>query len=349
MRYEARPISDGEGGKWDAFVAAHPYGEALLTTDARQHWLNSGWSFRGVGAFSNGDLVGGVALCVKRMPHLPWSVARLQAILADQSDIANISCSLLTAVASMGRSLRVVEVESRCRIPDPQASDSAKDHAGVLQALQAARYVETSIRRGTYLVRIDVDDESLLRSYSSKCRRDVRKGLREGVTVTSLERPQDFEMFCDAQKEMCVRKGLAAPDSRQCESFRPMFEKGHFRLFGACYQDQICNMAIVDALGVPRYALGATTSAALQKGTPPTGQALHYGIMQWLRERGVRYYDLGGSPGPVPQKGHPNYSVWRFKCEFGGPFVRMMPYHRLSTSLVGRFLLLVGRRLGKLT
>ena len=57
---------------------------------------------------------------------------------------------------------------------------------------------------------------------------------------------------------------------------------------------------------------------------PPTGQVLHFGIMQHLRNDGYAFYDLGGSPGPIPQKGHPNYGVWKFKQEFAGDYVQYL-------------------------
>jgi len=62
----------------------------------------------------------------------------------------------------------------------------------------------------------------------------------------------------------------------------------------------------------------------------------------------VQHYDLGGSPGPVPEKGHPNYTVWCFKHDFGGQFVWTIPYYRCALSLLGVPLTAIVRRLGRL-
>ena len=107
-------------------------------------------------------------------------------------------------------------------------------------------------------------------------------------------------------------------------------------------------MALIDALGVPMYWYGSTTAAAFEKGVPPTGQVLHYWIMRYFRDLGATYYDLGGSPGPVPEKGHPNYTVWRFKQEFGGTYAYRIPYYRRRLSVPGSLALALVRRLGKL-
>lgn len=85
--------------------------------------------------------------------------------------------------------------------------------------------------------------------------------------------------------------------------------------------------------------LGATGPGAMEKGTPPTGQALHFGIMKHLRDMGRATYDLGGSPGPLPQRGHPNYGGWTFKHEFGGPFVTHVDYMDRVLSRVPDMLL----------
>lgn len=348
MQCEAKTLTAANEQEWGALAAAHPFGKALATPEAWVYWQDAGWSQHVVGAFADGRLVGLACLVIRKVSPWPWSLSRLFALLPDASDTPGVSACLLRGVEELARSHRAAEIESQCRIPDPAICGHGEFYEGVRAALVAARYAETPVFRHTYVVRIDVDDDALLGSYQSNCRRDVRKALREGVEVACLDRPEDLHAFCDALERMCLRKGLAEQTSGLFESYWPLVEKGYFRLFGASYGGVLRNMALIDALGIPQYTLGATLESAFEKGTPPTGQALHYFIMQWFRARGVRYYDLGGSPGPVPQEGHPNYTVWRFKHAFGGPYVHMMHYHRRRLSVPGSLLPVLARRMGRL-
>jgi lipid II:glycine glycyltransferase (peptidoglycan interpeptide bridge formation enzyme) len=193
--------------------------------------------------------------------------------------------------------------------------------ATYMQALESAhlRRLEGPYK-GSYWVTLQ-EDEPLLESLYSKCRRDVRKGLREGVMVEMSRSTQTLEDFYRHYLQMCVRKGLDhVSEAYIWQGVAPCLEAGLAAVFSSILQGRVCNMALVSLTGRPSYWLGATTPEALSFKTP-TGQVLHFGVMQHLRALGRKVYDLGGSPGPVPQEGHPNFGVWQFKYEFGGQYV----------------------------
>ena len=346
---DVRPISEAEAERWDAFVAGHPLGTGLVTMAARDYWRQSRWTLQPLALWRGGAIVGGIGLCFKKIPCFPWTVVRVLAILPAGDDVVGTGKRILEAAERFSRERKAVEIESRCRVFDQYAINGIR-YDELFQAMlgKAGYRAAAAFGGGTYVVRIDVDDEALLKSFSSKCRRDVRKGLREGVAVGPSESPDDLRVFCESYERLWRRKGLASRSFLGQEGIQALLGRGHFRLFVARYQDRICNMALLDALGVPRYLYGATTEAAFEKGVPPTGQALHFGAMQWFRDRGVQHYDLGGSPGPVPEKGHPNYTVWCFKHDFGGQFVWTIPYYRRALSLLGVPLMAIVRRLGRL-
>ena len=50
-------------------------------------------------------------------------------------------------------------------------------------------------------------------------------------------------------------------------------------------------------------------------------------------------YDFGGSPGPVPVQGHPNYGVWKFKHEFNCRYVELIDRLTLVLRPAGNLLL----------
>src|SRR5207249_2358982 len=132
--------------------------------------------------------------------------------------------------------------------------------------------------------------EALMRSLSAKCRRDARKGLRGGVTVVCSDSEDILDALLAAVQSMSARKAWQwAIRPVQFAALRPLWRKGWIKSFTAMRQGRICNMALLDVLGVPQYALGAIASAGRSSGCPPTGQLLHYEIMKWLRDRGQTY------------------------------------------------------------
>jgi hypothetical protein len=324
-------------------------GFARITHAARAYWQgNGGWELAPIGAFQGDKLVAGLALFTRRIPYSPWRLGRILAILPLADDVAGSTLALLREAEKVARRQRVLEIDARCMVPEAYPIDGVAYDAGLCQALREAGYLPTEVRDGTYILPINMADEALAESLGKKCRRDVRKGIREGVVVRAMETAEELKLFIDTHREMCLRKDLPAWSQARYEGLPPLFERGDVRVFASSYNAQVCNMALIESLGIPRYLLGATTAAAFEKGVPPTGQVLHYAIMQWFRDRGARYYDLGGSPGPEPQEGHPNYTVWRFKHEFGGTYAYWVPYHRRPLGAAGGLLTKLARRLGKL-
>jgi hypothetical protein len=336
-----RVLLPEEAGAWDAFVSAHPLGRGRVTSRSTLRWKTMRWSFAPIARFDGDRIVAGAALCARKIPYIPKKVLLVPAILPPlgDSDAAESTESLLAAIETYAGSIGALEIKIHLILHEGIVV-AGRDQAGELRrALDRAGYRADQGARGTYLVRIDRTDEELVRSFGEKCRRDVRKGLREGATVRHLEDLPSLASFCEAHTRMRDRKNLTEKvPSVNYAVLRPMFEKGDLLIFGVFVADVLRNMAMVDSMGIPRYMYGASTDALFEKGLPPTGQPLHYEIMRWLRERGKIYYDLGGSPGPVPEEGHTNFTVWRFKHEFAGEFVRTVPVHRRSIGVIGSLL-----------
>jgi len=344
----SRPITDlgrTDLRSWDAFVVSHPFGRCRATSVADLWWNRTSHVLHRLAALNEGQVEAGLALAIKRMPLVPWTVARIVALMPGGQNVGNSTAALLAAAESIARRLRSLEIVFDCWMPLDFELGDIRYAEPVMQALQKAGYASVGPSRGTYLVRIDKEDEPLLASFSSKARRDARKGLREGVTVRRLDAREHLKFFADTHEEMRHRKGQIQLDEFPFETSLPLFERGYFRLFGAEYQGNLCNMALTDALGVPQYVRGATSGAAFESGVPPTGQTLHYEIMKHFRQQGGTYYDLGGVPGPEPQRRHPNYTVWRFKHEFGGRYVELMPRYQLSLGIFGKMAMAAARHL----
>jgi lipid II:glycine glycyltransferase (peptidoglycan interpeptide bridge formation enzyme) len=97
-----------------------------------------------------------------------------------------------------------------------------------------------------------------------------------------------------------------------------------------CEKDgQTLNAIVVSALGDSGiYLLGATSEEGLK---PRGAYLLQWRALQWLKERGCRWYDLGGiNPETNP-------GVFHFKSGLGGKDVRQLPALELSGNWMSTF------------
>ncbi len=346
---DLRVLTGAEDDAWDAFVAAHPLGRGLVTSASRRWWGANGWALHSIGAFEAGRIVAGATLCLKSLPALPLRAARVNALLLDLARPGESAAALLACAESFARRARALEIEVRCRIPGAMPVDGIA-WAELLRPMLAGRgYVAASTGDSTFVNELAGDDEALLASLGKKCRRDVRKGQREGVEVVRLTGAEDLRLFCRAHWQTCDRKGLHhQKPSGNYDALLPVFERGHLHVYAARWRGNLMNLALVDAVGLARWELGASTDALVERSAPPTGQVLHFEIMRRLRDQGRRHYDMGGAPGPEPRPDHPNYTVWRFKHEFGGHYVEFLPAARRALMPGGALLTGAARRLGRL-
>jgi Acetyltransferase (GNAT) domain len=179
---------------------------------------------------------------------------------------------------------------------------------------------------GTYVVDLNVaSDEALLESLGKNPRRHIRKGLRDGLCVERSTDPRDISEFLATHDRLHRRKRLEVLPKGMADAFLvPLIEAGFADLFVARFKGVPRNYIVIDSINGPVYHWGAIAESAFEDGCPQTGQPLHYGAMRHYRSLGHTEYDLGGSPGPVPDSSHQNFSVWKFKHEFGGRYVSFL-------------------------
>jgi len=266
-----------------------------------------------------GRIVGGALLAIR--PGMPGlgSVVRTSGgvALADEEKLEGLRW-VLGACLEYARASRACCLEVSLRIPD-----RGQDGVGAFSSLLRSEGFRFARPTGTYVVDLSTKSEAeLLARMGEGVRRDVRKAAREGVAVERSVDPADFVAFEDAMRHMERRKGVAAPPpGLVSQVLGDLARKGAGDLFVARQRGIPLNFAFVSSIGDPTYQWGALTAAAHETLGVPTGQITHYEAMCYYRNVGRKRYDLGGSPGPVPDPSHPNYGVWRFKHSFRGCYV----------------------------
>ncbi len=334
-KYSVARLSPQGSHTWTTLMRTHPMARAIVV-----RWDEVvGWASETFGLYAEGRLVGGAVLSVQRIPYLPFSLSRINCLMPDLENPAQSTRVLLKAIARYSRRSLIVETELRLRIPEGLESTAVPSLPSYGAVFRELGFHDLSKVDSTYFVRIDRSDEALLKSFKPEYRNRIRKAKKNGVEIITTKEEHFLRAFYQAYVEMGARKKAPVPAEVMIgRALRPLIARGEVEIFVERYQEKVANMLIVDTLGIPCYVLGTRSEAHVQGQVPGAAQVLHYEIMRSLRDRGHRYYDLGGCEGPVPAKDHPNYGVWRFKHGFRGEYVRFVPFMRKIQRPLGRIL-----------
>ena len=148
-----------------------------------------------------------------------------------------------------------------------------------------------------YLVNVGLEPGAALQSLDQKWRYNLRQALRTGIECGLVDDDSAIQTFTALHRRMVARKRFHDTDAvhllpelavRLPASMRP-------RVVLASQDGVPLAGAVVTACGDTAYYMyGATEDAALPL---KAGYALHWWIVNWLPELGVRWYDLGGEAG----------------------------------------------------
>lgn len=318
-----RTLSDDEVARWDAWLPLVKGANVRQLSTYRTALALYGYRGEVLVVESAAGFTAGALLAVRRLPLGLGSIVSASGglALADPADVLSLQ-TLLDAIVETSRDAGAWELEVSLRLPSVVGDERQDDAAAIDRTLTDLGF-ERAKAIGTYFVELrEQSEEALLARFGKNPRRHIRKAQREGLVVEPTLDPADFEAFGVAHAALEGRKGLAPlPPGFSSSVLLPIARSGLGALFVARFRGTARNYLFVGDVAMPIYQWGALTEAARESDCPQTGQALHYAAMLHFRARGRALYDFGGSPGPVPEPGHSNFSVWKFKHEFAGTYV----------------------------
>jgi len=154
--------------------------------------------------------------------------------------------------------------------------------------------------------------EELRRDLDKKWRNQLTRSEKNGLTVIAGSGVEEYSRFCEIYSQMRNRKTFETTvDTEEFERIQENLTGKHRMRVLICEQDgRPVAGIVVSAMGDSAiYLLGATSDDGLDaKGS----YLLQWAAIQWLKENGVRYYDLGG----IDPEGNPG--VYHFKRGLSG-------------------------------
>jgi lipid II:glycine glycyltransferase (peptidoglycan interpeptide bridge formation enzyme) len=301
-----RPATPAEIDRWDDLLLADPDGGTMLQTRAWGEFKRN-WGWQPAYLVSNDPALPVAALFLRHhVPGLGWlwyapkgprvsSANQLARVLASRDAFAGAFC---------------VQVE-------PEMADTPANRLA-LTALGLRKAEDIQISRATAVVDLSPDEESLLASFRSKTRYNIRLAGRHGVSVEPIP--------CSEAGVATMYALMAAAFDRAGFPLRPLsYYSGYWRLFEASSQGQLFLARLEEEVLAGAFVVRLGDRAWYKDGGSVTHRhevmaphLIQWEAMRWLRARGVRSYDLFAVPTheQLASGRHPLGGLWQFKTGF---------------------------------
>lgn len=174
-------------------------------------------------------------------------------------------------------------------------------------------------------VRVDLQREltDLRSKMSSQWRRHLRAAEQRDFSILQGDTPDLFRAFTDLYHEMYSRKQIVGynPDvDRYRDVQENLCDHLKFVVLLCKYEGEAVAANVVSALGdTGMYVFGATSDRAISENLRAS-YLLHWRTIQWLKERGFRWYDMRGYD---PER-HPGIS--QFKAGLNGGIIKFAEF-----------------------
>jgi len=164
----------------------------------------------------------------------------------------------------------------------------------------------------TFLIDISKSEEELRAGLNGKWRTDLRRGERGEVTITRSSEPEDIRKLQPLLDQLSANKGFDVPQDANffadiaCNARDPE----HFAIHLAWNEGRLVGAHVGAFSGdIAVYLIGATNDEGRDL---RAAFLLQWAVIEYARERGQRWYDLGGAD----EVDNPH--VFRFKKRMGG-------------------------------
>jgi lipid II:glycine glycyltransferase (peptidoglycan interpeptide bridge formation enzyme) len=268
----------------------------------------------------NGEVAGIAQLRIIRptrfnfgMAYLRWGpLCHRRGSELDAETVLRMSCALKEEyVSKRGLLLRIIP---NAFVDSPRAAIFSPGFSEFRHETRTAGNVYR-----TFVLDLAPSIELLRKNLDAKWRNKLTQSEKKGLKIVGGNGTDEYATFCRMYKQMWERKAFET--TVDVEEFgriqEDLPESQRMRIL-ICEQDGTPVAGVVaSAMGDSAiYLLGATSDAGL---TAKGAYLLQWTLIQWLRENGIRWYDLGG----IDPEGNPG--VYSFKRGFSGADVHQLP------------------------
>lgn len=271
---------------WDEFLMSQPTGHHLQSSPWGQLKCKFGWQVIRILVRENKAIVGGVQILVRRLPvwgHIGY-ISKGPVVIPDRVDIIE---ALFDTIEQEAHSRRLLLLSVQ----------SPADEPLYMQPLQNRHFkpsIYYVVPPTTVLVDLKPTEDEILGRMKKKTRYGIRSASRKNVIVREGTE-EDLPVFFKLMQET----GLRSSNSYSFydllyyqEAWQKFAPLDVMRLFLAYYQDQ--PLAALMVIGFGQWAVYKWGASADTHRELMPSYLLQWSAIQWAKQKGCRYYDLGG-------------------------------------------------------
>lgn len=307
MNMRLLQIHDHE--KWNAFVAASPHASLLQSYEWGK--VKSGaWKPIYTAVVDDTENILLAALILKRtLPFVGRSIFYCpRGPIFHTFDPVTLSF-FFTAITELAKKEKTFVF--RC---DPEIPENQAEFVSLLKT-SGLRYNPENIQpRGTIILDITPDTESLLKSFHHKTRYNIKLAEKKGVCIEEKNSADGVDVFYELFKTTSERdRFLILQKSYFLHLWKTLSEKNRCSVFVATYDGKPLSAIFLTVFGKRMtYLYGASSNE--HRNLMPN-HLVHWRAIEWAKKQGVESYDFWGIPAH-PHEGHPLWGVYRFKKGF---------------------------------
>jgi lipid II:glycine glycyltransferase (peptidoglycan interpeptide bridge formation enzyme) len=277
----------------------------------------------------NGQVLAAAQLRIARMPLIPSGVAYLR-----WGPMCQINRGLLNPAVVVAMISRLREEYAKRRglalyvIPNAFAGS---DRAAVFQNALAGSGLHSEPALGHYrtvVVDLEPAEEDLRKRLDKKWRNQLNGSEKNGLVLEMSDGPEAYREFLRLYEAMRARKQFdTSVDVNQFARIHELLSGlARTQVFLARKDGEAIGALVCSLMGdTAIYLLGATNEKAMEL---KAANFLQWRVMLWLKERGARWYDLGG----IDPEANPG--GYHFKSGLGGVDQTHLPPHICRGSLL---------------
>ena len=315
-----QPYSEADA-EWDAFVAAHPRGSLLQTTNWARLKSRFGWSSQRVWMRRDGRLVGGaqvlfrsVALGIVKLGYVPHGP------LVDWHDAEQVDV-LMNHIdqAAYGRGAGMVKLEPRIW----QDEMGAEEWEALYRRHGCVPSPDTIQPPRTVVIDLRPSEDEILTRMKQKTRYNIRLAEKKGVTVRQ-GKEDDLPAFNRLMRVTGERDKFGIHDANYYRAAFEIFSPHNVALWLAEFEGRpLAGVMVFTSGHSAAYLYGASSNEERQR---MPAYAAQWAAMRWAKARGCTTYDMWGVPDAPEEELEANFAdrqdglwpVYRFKRGFGG-------------------------------
>jgi peptidoglycan pentaglycine glycine transferase (the first glycine) len=308
---QVRVLTEKDRTAWDDFVASQKDSQILQSYEWGEFKSKLGWDHFVVAVEDAGQIKAGMSVLSRKLPILKKNIFYApRGPVVPFSDTGSINALIDgVCVEAALRNAIALKIDPEIDDKDGTAIDILKNKGFIRQHKQVQP-------RTTYFLDLTKGLDELLMSFEEKTRYNIRLAEKKGVKVREDSTQGGIEVFYKIYRETSKRDVfLIHPQSYYMKLKECLIDRGLANVFIAEYQGiPVASLFAFRFGDRVWYMYGASIND--YRNVMPN-HALHWHLIKWAKEKGLKVYDLWGIPSSPDEK-HPLYGVYRFKKGFNG-------------------------------